>query len=303
MELAFVTANKTLVMVMLAMLGVISYKCKIIDEQLNKKLSSLVLTIFTPILLFISLQRSFSKELLKGLVISALLSALSFLVIWAISKLVVKSQDKDHAVVEHISLMYSNCGFIGIPMAQGIWGTEGVFYMTTYVALANFLLWTHGVIAFTGKKDLRSIEKVFTSPTIIAIILGLLCFFLQIELPELIREPMEMVANVNTPMAMMVAGINIAQADLRHVFCRLRVYLLCLVKLIIIPGVVLLFMHFLPVENTVKTVLVLASACPAGVTGSLFALQYGKDALYASEVFAMTTILSILTVPFMMFLC
>ena len=38
--------------------------------------------------------------------------------------------DKDYAVVELVALMYSNCGFIGIPMAQGIFGAEGVFYMT-----------------------------------------------------------------------------------------------------------------------------------------------------------------------------
>lgn len=57
------------------------------------------------------------------------------------------------------------------------------------------------------------------------------------------------------------------------------------------------------VEDTVKTVIVLATACPVGVTGSLFALRYGKDAIYASELFAMSTIISIVTVPLMMLFC
>ena len=303
MELALVTANKTLVMAMLALLGVISYKCKIVDEELNKKLSNLVLSVFTPVLLFISLQRTYTNELLRGLMVSALLSALSFFAIWAVSKIVVLKQGENHKVVEHISLMYSNCGFIGIPMAQGIWGTEGVFYMTTYVALANFLLWTHGVIAFTGNRDIKSLKKVFSSPTIIAIMLGLVCFVLQLRLPSIIREPMELVANVNTPMAMMVAGINIAQADLKRIFCRGRIYFLCFVKLIIMPLVMLLVLSFIPVEQTIKMVIILACACPAGVTGSLFALQFGKDAVYGSEIFAMTTTMSVITVPVIMFLC
>ncbi|MBQ7896200.1 MAG: AEC family transporter [Oscillospiraceae bacterium] len=303
MALTSVTAYKTVEMVILALLGVVSFKCGIVDEQLNKKLSNLVLSVFTPILLFISLQKTISQELLHGLLISALLAVLSFLVIWFISKLTVMKQSRDHAIVEHISLMYSNCGFIGIPMAQGIWGTDGVFYMTAYVALANFLLWTHGVIMFSGKKDFKSVEKVFRSPTIIAIVLGLIFFLIQLELPKIVREPMEMIASVNTPMAMMVAGINIAQADLRQVFIKLRTYFICFIKLIIMPLSLIYILSFIPVDQTIKTVIVLACACPSGVTGSLFALKFDKDAIYASEIFAMTTILSIVTVPFMMIFC
>lgn len=91
--------------------------------------------------------------------ISVLLSAIAFFLIWCICKWVVRKLDKDYAVVELVALMYSNCGFIGIPMAQGIFGAEGVFYMTAYVAMANFLLWSHGVIVMSGKSDIKSLKK------------------------------------------------------------------------------------------------------------------------------------------------
>ena len=188
-------------------------------------------------------------------------------------------------------------------MEQGIFGADGVFYMTAYVALANFLLWSHGIIVMSGKMDVKSLKKVFTSPTIIAIIFGVLCFFLQIRMPTIIEEPLEMIANMNTPMAMMVAGINIAQADLKHTFKKARLYWLSFVKLIVMPMVLIGLFYFLPVDNVIKTVMILASSCPVGVTGSLFALRYGKDAVYASELFAMSTLLSIITVPFMMLFC
>ena len=199
--------------------------------------------------------------------------------------------------------MYSNCGFIGIPMAQAIFGEDGVFYMTAYVALANFLLWSHGIIVMSGKMNLKSVKKVFTSPTIIAIVLGVICFVIQIRMPKIIEEPLEMIANMNTPMAMMVAGINIAQADLKHTFQKKRLYWLSFVKLIIMPMLLIGLLKMFSVEDTVKTVIVLATACPVGVTGSLFALRYGKDAIYASELFAMSTIISIVTVPLMMLFC
>ena len=303
MELASITLYKTLVMVILALTGVMSYKTGIVDEKINKKLSDLVLTLFTPILLFTSFQKEFTPRLLSGLGVSVVLSVLSFMVIWCICKIVVQKQNRDYAAVEHVAIMYSNCGFIGIPMAQGIFGADGVFYMTAYVALANFLLWSHGIIVMSGKMDVKSLKKVFTSPTIIAIIFGVLCFFLQIRMPTIIEEPLEMIANMNTPMAMMVAGINIAQADLKHTFKKARLYWLSFVKLIVMPMVLIGLFYFLPVDNVIKTVMILASSCPVGVTGSLFALRYGKDAVYASELFAISTLLSIITVPFMMLFC
>ena len=303
MELASITLYKTLVMVILALTGVMSYKTGIVDEKINKKLSDLVLTLFTPILLFTSFQKEFTPRLLSGLGVSVVLSVLSFMVIWCICKIVVQKQNRDYAAVEHVAIMYSNCGFIGIPMAQGIFGADGVFYMTAYVALANFLLWSHGIIVMSGKMDVKSLKKVFTSPTIIAIIFGVLCFFLQIRMPTIIEEPLEMIANMNTPMAMMVAGINIAQADLKHTFKKARLYWLSFVKLIVMPMVLIGLFYFLPVDNVIKTVMILASSCPVGVTGSLFALRYGKDAVYASELFSMSTLLSIITVPFMMLFC
>lgn len=303
MGLASLTLYKTLVMTILALVGIVVYRLGVVDETINKKLSELVLTVFTPILLFTSFQKDFSDELLSGLIISILLSGVSFLIIWVISKMTVRGRGPDYACVEHIAIMYSNCGFIGIPMAQGIFGTDGVLYMTAYVAMANFLLWSHGVIVMSGNVDMKSLKKVFTSPTIIAIVLGVSCFFFRIRMPQIIEEPMEMIAAMNTPMAMMVAGVNIAQANLKTVFKKVRLYWLSFVKLIIMPGVLVILFHFVPVDETIKTIMVLSTACPVGVTGSLFALRYGKDAVYASELFAMSTIISIVTVPFMMLFC
>lgn len=303
MELAAITLYKTLVMVILALTGVFSYRAGIVDESMNRKLSELVLTLFTPVLLFTSFQKEFSQELLSGLGISVVLSFLSFAVIWFICKCVVYGRDKDYQAVELIAMMYSNCGFIGIPMAQGIWGTDGVFYMTAYVAVANFLLWSHGVIVISGKKNVKSLKHVFTSPTILSIVLGVVCFLAQVRLPAMVNEPLAMVADMNTPMAMMVAGINIAQADLRNTFRKCRLYWLAFVKLIMMPLVLIGLFRMLAVEDEVKTVMVLATSCPVGVTGSLFALRYGKDAVYASELFATSTVISIGTMPFMMLFC
>ena len=146
-------------------------------------------------------------------------------------------------------------------------------------------------------------KNVFTSPTIISIVLGVICFLAKVQIPAMIKEPMDMIASMNTPMAMMVAGINIAQADLGRTFRKRRLYWLSFVKLIVMPMAMAGLFYLIPVSDEVKTVMILATSCPVGVTGSLFALRYGKDAVYASELFAMSTIISIVTVPFMMLFC
>lgn len=109
MELAGMTMYKTLVMTILALVGVFCYHKKIVDQEMNKKLSELVLSLFTPVLLFTSFQKDFLKELVTGLMISVLLSAIAFFLIWCICKWVVRKLDKDYAVVELVALMYSNC--------------------------------------------------------------------------------------------------------------------------------------------------------------------------------------------------
>lgn len=303
MELAGITLYKTIVMAMLALVGVVCYQKKIVDEKVNQALSDLVLTVFTPVLLFTSFQTDYDKTLMKGLLTAVVFSLISFGVMWLIGKAVTRRHEKDDACVEQIAVLYSNCGFIGIPMAQGIFGADGVLYMTAYVAVANFLLWTHGVIVMSGKADLRSVRKVFCSPTILAILAGVLCFLIQIRIPGMVEEPLEMIASMNTPMAMIVAGIQIAQTDLKRIAGEIRLYWMCVVRTLIMPGILIILFRVLPGDELVKLVMILASACPSGVTGTLFALRYGKNAVYASGIFAVSTIVSIVTIPFMMLLC
>ena len=303
MGLMEITLYKILTMTILAMIGMLCFKVKLIDKSLIQGLSELILTLFTPILLFMSFQTDVSGRLLKGMIISALLSMISFIVVYCISKIIIRKQKKDNAVIEHISLIYSNCGFIGIALAQGILGPEGVIYMTVYVAIANILIWTHGVIVMSGSWGKESVKKILCSPTIIAILMGLICFSMNIKITSIFKDSMEMIASINTPMVMIVAGANIAQSNVKKGFLKLRLYYLSIIKLLIAPFILLFIFKFIHVDSVIKTTIILATACPSGLTGTLFALRYHKDGIYASEIFAVTTIFSAVTMPFLMVFC
>lgn len=303
MELASITLEKTVVMGILALVGAVAYRTGLIDAKQNEGISELVLQLFTPILLFTSLQQEFTQEHLSGLLWCVLLGLVQVVLAAVIAWLVSRRQPPRERPVEQVALIYSNCGFVGIPLALGIFGGEGVFYMSVFVALSNLLIWTHGVFAMSGRTDRRFVVRSLTSPTILAILAGIVFFAFQWRLPGVIEEPLEMFAAVNTPLAMMVAGVNIAREDLKTMLAQKRLYLMCAVKLLVIPLAFLGVVQLLPVGDMIRQVAVLCIACPTGVTSTLLAMRYEKNAAYGTDIFAMTTLCSVTTLPAVMMFC
>lgn len=300
MSLAITTLNQILIMFLIILIGFICYKTKLIDQEGNKKISNLLLMLVNPMLILVSYQMDYSKKLMIGLLISFLLAIFTHIFGIFISYIFVRGKVNADVVIERFSSVYSNCGFMGIPLIYGIFGSEGVFYITAYMTVFNLFIWTHGLIMMIGKQDSKTMVKALLSPTIIAIVIGFVLFVLHIKLPNPIFKSLDYVASMNTPLAMLIAGITIAQSDILKVFLKKRIYLVIFLKQLLIPTVLLIMYSRFPLSDAVLTTAVLAAACPAATTGTLFALRYDKNALYASELFAMTTLFSILTIPIVM---
>lgn len=302
MELAVITAQKISVMFVMALIGMVCYRVKLIDKHTNEKLSDILLLLVSPLLIFTSYQQEFDPEKLNGLLTAFVMAAASHAIAIVMASFAVRRGRKDYQV-ERMGVIYSNCGFMGIPLVNALFGAEGVFYVTAYITVFNILIWTHGVILMTGKRDTKSLLAALKSPCIIAIILGIVCYLCRIRFPALILEPIEAIADMNTPLAMLVAGISIAGSDIRSLLKKKRIYYLCAVRLLVIPVVVLAVLKALHLSDMVTTVTVLATACPTGTTGTLFALRFHGNSGYASEIFGLATAFSIVTIPFIMLLC
>ena len=186
---------------------------------------------------------------------------------------------------------------MGIPLIQAVLGSEGGFYLTAFLTMFNLLVWTHGVMVLSGERSARSLGKMFRSPAVIAIGVGLVLFFAQIRLPGVLHTALTHVGSVNTPLAMIVAGATIARTDLRAALRKGRIYLVCLLTLVAYPVALILLFHWLPAEGIVKQTVVLAVAAPTAITCTLQCIKYRKNALFAAEIFSFTTLLSILTLP------
>ncbi|MBQ9542690.1 MAG: AEC family transporter [Ruminococcus sp.] len=268
----------------------------LITKEGNKQLSAVALHIVNPLLIFMSYQSDYSSKLLRGLLWSFLLSGLSFAVTIGLSTLLIKKKRPEHDL-ERFSAVYSNCGFIGIPLIRGIYGDEGVLYLTAYITLFNILIWTHGLMTMKGSKDMKSFLNSLKAPSVVAVFIGLIFYLLQIRLPDFLRKSLQYVSDMNTPLAMLIAGSAAAQTNVVKALKNSGLYIVAALKLVALPLAAMALLHFIPAPHMVQMVVLIASACPVATTGTMFAIQYDKNPERCSEFFAVTTLLSGLTLP------
>lgn len=268
----------------------------LITKEGNKQLSAVALHIVNPLLIFMSYQSDYSSKLLRGLLWSFLLSGLSFAVTIGLSTLLIKKKRPEHDL-ERFSAVYSNCGFIGIPLIRGIYGDEGVLYLTAYITLFNILIWTHGLMTMKGSKDMKSFLNSLKAPSVVAVFIGLIFYLLQIRLPDFLHTSLQYVSDMNTPLAMLIAGSAAAQTNVVKALKNSGLYIVAALKLVALPLAAMALLHFIPAPHMVQMVVLIASACPVATTGTMFAIQYDKNPERCSEFFAVTTLLSGLTLP------
>jgi len=295
--MALTILKQTIIMLILIMVGILCSKTKIISKDTNKQLSSFVLQIVNPVLIFMSFQTDYRPELAKNLLITFGLSVLAFAVMIGASMLLVRRGEGRETAIERFSSTYSNCAFMGIPLINALFGNEGVFYLTAFITVFNFAVWTHGVILISGKKDIKQVVKVLYSPTIIAIVLGLITFFFQLKIPSVPASALKFIADINTPMAMIVSGVTMAEASILKLLKKPGIYYISFLKLLLIPFILTFILSMFNVDVTVRLTILIAAAAPPAAMCTLFSLKYGKNSLYASEIFTAGTIFSIITLP------
>lgn len=289
---------KTVIMLILIGVGVICAKTKLISEASNKDLSKFVLQVVNPVVIFMSYQTEYRTELVRNLLFTFVISAGVMAAVILLSYVFVRKKEGRETEIERFSSVYSNCGFMGIPLVDAIYHEEGVFYLTAFITVFNLIVWTHGVILISGQKDFRQVVKVFYSPTIIAILLGLVTFFAQIKLPSALSDSLGFIKEINTPMAMIVSGVTIAGTNVPKMLGNLRIYYVCLLKLMIIPIIVAIPLSLMTgVDEKVRTTILIASAAPPAAMCTLLSIRYGRNSVYSSEIFTAGTILSVGTLP------
>ncbi len=299
MNLAHITINKIMEMFLIMVIGAVTFKTGIADNGTSKRMSSILLNVITPCMIIVSYQMEFDGDLLIGLILTLGLSVASIFLSILLSRLLIRSKENPDMAVEKFSMIYSNCGFIGIPIINGLLGAKGVFFMTAYITAFNIMIWSHGILLMKGKTgSLMTTLKSFINSSTVAIVIGILFFVTGLHLPEV--NPLSMIGAMNTPVAMLISGMNLAESGLLSCLKSPRTYVISAAKLLAIPLITLVLLMAVRVDSAIAVTILVASACPSGATGTMFALQYNKNSQYASKLLAVTTVLSLVTIPAVM---
>ncbi len=297
--MALIILKQAVIMLLLCIVGVIAYKTKIVSKDGGRQLSNLVLEIVTPVLVVTAYADvEYESRLVKNLLWTFALAAVSYVIAIVAVYLIVRNKEGRETQIERFSAIYSNCGFMGIPLAGALMGSEGILYATAFLTVFFCFSWTHGIILLTGKADRKTVIKKLLSPTIFGIIIGLVLFFAHIELPEILQTTLDYVSGLNTPLAMMASGISVAGAGILRAFRAKRAYYISAIKLVIIPAIMMLIflpMTWIPLE--VRTIVILLCSAPSAAMCTLQCQKHGMNDGYASQIFALSTIFSMVTMP------
>lgn len=193
----------------------------------------------------------------------------------------------------------SNGGFLGNPVIEGIYGSQGVFYASVFMLPVRIVMWTIGSSCYMNGKEKHLFKKVMTHPCIVSIYLGMLVMIAGIEFPTCIANTIEKVSNCNTPISMMLVGMMLAEMDMKRVKTLLDKTLVYYVfmRLIGIGAILYGVTFLLPVDPLLKGVTVIIAGMPTPITTALLASKYDGDEDYATAMIFVTTILSLVTLP------
>lgn len=283
------------ILVMLAMMsvGVILYKIGQIDEKGVGQLSNLALYVATPCVVIQALAIPFDSEKIStGLVV-----ILFFLVIFVVSVIIARFGCGRADRVGQFAVVFSNSGFVGIPLIQGILGDEYVFYVTMTMVAGTLVFWTYGVYLMSGSKDEVSVKKILTNPNLVAVVIGLVLFLAPIELPYVVERTLAGMANMNTGLGMVILGATLGASNIGLMIRDTRLYKAIALRLVAVPLVCIPILMLMPVPFEVRMVMMIIAAAPAASATSMLALKYGADYSYGTGLSIGTTIISMLSMP------
>ena len=291
-------------------------KIKLIGQTAENVLSTIVLYVCQPLLLVVSFQKTaFSVDILKNMLIVFALAVVVHAIMIALVMLIMKNKSGDKkANVLKFSAVFSNCGYMGIPFLQLLYGDaagEIIVYAGVVIGVFNILAWTIGVYMITGDKSTVSVKKALLNPNIIGLVVGVLLFVvLQKPVTQVFEtgttganvvaklfKSVNFFADMVTPLSMSVIGIKLAYMSINKLFTDKTAYFSVLLKNVVMSLIALFVVVFLPVDAPVKNVIFFTLSMPSATMSVLLAIKFDSDAESATANVLLSTVLSVVTIP------
>ncbi len=308
MEAFFTMLENVIIFVALAIPGFLLAKLRLIKKEHSGVLSTLLVNVGVPFLIFSSLQNiTIDGETSLSLLLMGVIGlAFTFLMFFLTAFLTNKADETKKRGMVRFAMIFANNGFLGIPLAEATFGigSKALAFLIILNVLSNIMMYTLGVYLISGDKKSVQLKKAFLNPFVISFVLGIV-FNLVRNAVSLDLSPVASYAtklgNVVTPLSMIIIGIKMADVPFAKIFTTLKMYFVSFIRLIAFPalgiGIMFLLSTFLPVSVDMIKGFFVAFATPVAGLASTFADQHDGDAENAVIFTLGSTVLSVATIP------
>ena len=283
-------------MFLMMAVGFLLAKRGLLTQQGIPQMTNLLLTAVLPCMLVDALQIQRTPDLLGAMGYAALLVAGLYVLCCLLSVPLFRRQNPATGKALRFGALYGNVGFMGMPLIQLVLGEHALVYGIINLVVFNVFNWSHGVVLTGGRRQV-SLKQAVLNPGIIGTIVALVLFLCGITLPPMVGNAVGFVGSMNTPLAMVIIGAQMASADWGAVFRNRSILVACLLKLAAMPLLAALILYPFHPEADLYCTLVLLAGVPTASITAMFAQRYGQDVATSAQLVTVSTLLSILTLP------
>jgi predicted permease len=294
--------NQIIILFIIMFIGAAAKKAKLLTGDMQDSISALLINIALPALVLSSTNFDRTDEVLPNMISIFAITTISYIVTILFSTAAAKALKYDNKTANvFISLIvFGNVGFMGYPVAKAFFAEIGVFYATVANLVFTSFLWTYGILLFDrrGKLDLKKLLNTGSVSTFTALFM----FLFQLKFPYSLQTALDLTGKMTTPLSMILIGSLIVEIDAAKLVSNKKVYLVSAIRLILFPLATACILKLMNFNDMVISICTIMASMPSGATNAIFAKQFDSEPLFASTGVFITTLLSILTLPFTVYL-
>ena len=292
--------TKMVIFVVLMVIGYIGARTKLLNGEFTKAASKLTLNVFMSATIINSVIAN-PPQLSGGELAEVMLACcVSIGLGYLLSALMVRLLpfNRERKPLMELLISVTNTMFIGVPVAEPVFGSQAVFYIAMSCIPFNVLLYTYGVWRMnqSGERVKLHLKDMVCVP-LIATVAALLIFVLDIPVPAVAKELCSTLSAATMPMSMLVIGSSLGRVSLLDAFKEKSLYFVSLVRLVLVPLLTLPVLRLITADPVLLGAMVIIAGCPSGIVVTVLAIQYGRDAEYTSKGILLDTVLSMVTLP------
>ncbi|MBR4436573.1 MAG: AEC family transporter [Spirochaetales bacterium] len=277
--------------------GYVCSKRGILSPSTIKELSKFIIYVVTPCIVVESFHRPFDSSMLHKICIVCAAAVGAHLLNIILSRALIRDKEQNRRVVYQFATIFSNCGFMGLPLQYAILGSDGVFFGAIFIAVFNVFTWTYGFILMGSKGQKVEFKKLLLNPGILGVTAGFIIFITSFQIPHILLVPIKSFAALNTPLPMVVVGYYLSQITSLKVLEDKNLVKTTVVKLLVSPLLVLFMFYLMGIRGLLLTSIVISASAPSAANTVMFSVLFDRDTKLAVTLVSLSTLLSLFTMP------